>query len=186
MPVQSPAAVLAILAGTCAFFFALERWTRWKLFEFLPPLIFIYLVPVLLSNMGLLPFLQSGVLPLKSPVYDAMRDLMLPMMLVMLLVNVNVAGAVRVMGRGLIVMLFGTLGVVFGARTEGLLSITETPEQVWCAVGPEGGFSDGELDALTNAGFVAASLGRTILRVDTAVAAALTVVQDRLASLQPR
>jgi 16S rRNA (uracil1498-N3)-methyltransferase len=77
-------------------------------------------------------------------------------------------------------------GVVFGARAEGLLSITETPEQVWCAIGPEGGFSNGELEALKKAGFVAASLGRSILRVDTAVAAALTVVQDRLASLQPR
>lgn len=77
-------------------------------------------------------------------------------------------------------------GVVFGARAEGALTLAETTEQVWCAIGPEGGFSDGELAAFEAAGFVAASLGRSVLRVDTALVAALTVVQDRLAVLQPR
>jgi 16S rRNA (uracil1498-N3)-methyltransferase len=78
------------------------------------------------------------------------------------------------------------LGVVFGARAEGALRVTETPEQIWCAVGPEGGFADDELAAFQRAGFVVGSLGRSILRVDTAVAAALTLVQDRIAALQPR
>lgn len=80
----------------------------------------------------------------------------------------------------------GVFGVVFGARATEALLIDETPEQVWCAVGPEGGFSDAELASLQAAGFTAASLGKSILRVDTAVAAALTVVQDRLRPLQPR
>ena len=77
-------------------------------------------------------------------------------------------------------------GVIFGARASGALSFGGTPEQVWCAVGPEGGFSPGELQAFQAAGFVLASLGPTVLRVDTAVAAALTVVQDRLAGAQAR
>ena len=78
------------------------------------------------------------------------------------------------------------LRVVFGARAEGALTITQTPEQVWCAIGPEGGFSEAELAAFRAGGFVVVSLGRSILRVDTAVASALTVVQDRLVSLQAR
>ncbi len=80
----------------------------------------------------------------------------------------------------------GARGVVFGARARGALSLSATPEQVWCAVGPEGGFSPSELEAFRRAGFLVASLGPTVLRVDTAVAAALTVVQDRLASMQAR
>ncbi len=76
--------------------------------------------------------------------------------------------------------------VVFGARVEGKLTLAQTPEQVWCAIGPEGGFSDDELAAFEAAGFMAASLGRRILRVDTAVSAALTVVQDRLVLSQAR
>lgn len=78
------------------------------------------------------------------------------------------------------------LRIVFAARAHEPLTVSETPEQVWCAVGPEGGFSDDELSAFQAAGFGATSLGRRILRVDTAVASALTVVQDRLASLQAR
>ncbi len=76
--------------------------------------------------------------------------------------------------------------VVFGARADGILTLADTPEQVWCAIGPEGGFSAEELGAFEAAGFTAASLGPFVLRVDTAVSAALTVVQDRLASLQAR
>lgn len=71
-------------------------------------------------------------------------------------------------------------GVVFAARAGGRVVFSAAPEQVWCAVGPEGGFADAELDAFDAAGFAVASLGPWILRVDTAVAAALTLIQDRM------
>jgi uncharacterized membrane protein len=115
-PITSPAGVLAILSGVCALFFWLEKSTGWRLFQYLPPLIFVYLVPVILANVGqIFPDWLANVLPSKSPVYDAMQTIMLPMLLVLLLLNVNVGGAIRVMGRGVGVMLFGTLGVMLGA-----------------------------------------------------------------------
>ena len=46
-------------------------------------------------------------------------------------------------------------------------------------VGPEGGFSDAELDAFTGAGAVKALLGPTVLRTSTAGVAALSVLQAR-------
>ena len=77
--------------------------------------------------------------------------------------------------------------VMFGARASERLDLSCTPEQVWCAVGPEGGFSDVERESFETAGFAVASLGRWVLRVDTAVAAALAMVRDRLdQSLQAR
>jgi len=130
-PISSPAGLLAVLLGVCAFFFFLERATRWRLFHYLPPLIFIYAAPMVLSNWRVLPVaLLEGdnTVPLsdgesthvamivnQSPVYDSIGELVLPVMLVLLLLNVDVAAAVRVMGRGVIVMLFGTAGVVVGA-----------------------------------------------------------------------
>ena len=39
--VGSPAGVMAVLIAVVAFWFWLERATRWKVFEVLPPLIFI-------------------------------------------------------------------------------------------------------------------------------------------------
>lgn len=76
--------------------------------------------------------------------------------------------------------------VVFGARATEPLELAGAAEQLWCAVGAEGGFSDTELDTFNRAGFALASLGPRVLRVDTAVAAALSLVQDRLRPPQPR
>ncbi|HEX6960579.1 MAG TPA: DUF819 family protein [Lacipirellula sp.] len=107
LPITSDAGILAILCGVCGFFYWLERATKWRFLTIVPPLVFIYLVPVLLTN--------TGVLPSKSPVYDKINELVLPVMLLLMLLNVDVAGAVRVMGRGVIVMLAGSVGVVVGA-----------------------------------------------------------------------
>jgi 16S rRNA (uracil1498-N3)-methyltransferase len=74
----------------------------------------------------------------------------------------------------------GAAGVLFVARSRGALAFVDTPEQVWCAVGPEGGFTAAEVGVFEEAGFSVASLGNWVLRVETAVSAALTLVRDRL------
>ena len=51
------------------------------------------------------------------------------------------------------------------------------------AVGPEGGFAPGELDAFRVAGFRAARLGPRILRTETAAIAALAWLQSRYGDL---
>ena len=55
--------------------------------------------------------------------------------------------------------------------------------RILTVIGPEGGISAGEMDVLRRAGAKSLSLGPTILRVDTAVVAALAVVHSTL-SLQ--
>jgi uncharacterized membrane protein len=105
--ISSPAGVLAVLAGICSLFFWLEKRTAWKLFHFVPPLLFIYLTPVLLSN--------GGVIPKSSPAYDFLGSTILPFFLTVMLLEVNLLATVRAMGRGVFVMLLGTLGVVVGA-----------------------------------------------------------------------
>jgi RsmE family RNA methyltransferase len=49
--------------------------------------------------------------------------------------------------------------------------ITERPGRILLAVGPEGGWIDYEIDRFAECGFVAFSLGKRILKVDTAVVA---------------
>ncbi len=105
--ITSAAGILAVLAAVTSFFFFLEKKTAWKFFSYFPPLIFIYLVPVALSNLGLIPT--------KAPVYNFMGDNLLPMFLTIMLLEVDVMATIRVMGKGIFVMLVGTAGVVVGA-----------------------------------------------------------------------
>lgn len=50
------------------------------------------------------------------------------------------------------------------------------------AVGPEGGWTEDEVQAALQAGFVEASLGKTILRTETAVVAALAILHYELSA----
>lgn len=56
---------------------------------------------------------------------------------------------------------------------------------VWLAVGPEGGFSEGELDALIASGWRRASLGPRVLRTETAGAVAAAIVLHTWGDLGP-
>ncbi len=125
--IESPTAVLTVLAGTAAFWFWLERATGWKLFKYLVPLIWIYATPLVLRNVGFLPA-ESGA-------YDVLRHIGLPVFIVLLLLSVNVGATVRIMGRGIGVMLLGTAGIVVGAPI-GLLVVRQ-----WLAADAWKGFA---------------------------------------------
>ncbi|HEX9735427.1 MAG TPA: DUF819 family protein [Thermoanaerobaculia bacterium] len=105
--ISSPEGVLAVLVAVVAFWFWLARVTGWKLFSYLVPLIWIYATPMALNN--------AGVIPAASPVYDALRQFGLPIFICLMLISIDVGAAVRVMGKGVAVMLLGTAGVVLGA-----------------------------------------------------------------------
>lgn len=60
------------------------------------------------------------------------------------------------------------------------------PSSIDLLVGPEGGFSDTEIEAAVAAGFSALQLGPRILRTETAPVVALAIVQSRWGDLAPR
>ena len=125
--VHSPVGVLTVLCGVGAFFFFLEERTHWKLFNYFPPLIFIYAVPAVMSN--------TGVLTNTSAVYDWLSSTMLPMFLVIMLLKVDVASTIKMMGRGIFVMLFGTAGVILGAPIAYFIVRNKLPQDTWKAFG---------------------------------------------------
>ena len=57
------------------------------------------------------------------------------------------------------------------------------PDEITLAVGPEGGWTEDELQAFGQAGWTPASLGQTILRAETAAIAATAIVVSTLFSL---
>jgi len=125
--ITSPVGVLTVLCGVAALFFWLEERTKAKLFNYFPPLVFIYALPAVFSN--------TGVLTNTSPVYDWLGTTVLPMFLIMMLLKVDVASTVRMMGRGVFVMLFGTVGVVIGAPVAYLIARSKLPPESWKAFG---------------------------------------------------
>jgi 16S rRNA (uracil1498-N3)-methyltransferase len=75
----------------------------------------------------------------------------------------------------------GVLGVALhpGAESKSMGSVLERdrPNEVWLAIGPEGGFEDGEVEALRAGEWLVASMGPRIFRTETAglVAGALAL-----------
>ena len=104
--ISSPGGVLATLCAVAAFWFYVEQVSGAKLFQYIPPLIFIYVTPVFLNNLD--------VIPANSPVYSGLSRFALPVFIVLMLIKVNVPAAVKIMGKGVLVMLMGTAGVVAG------------------------------------------------------------------------
>ena len=133
--INSSAGVLCTLIAIAAFWFFVERKTGWKVFQFLPPLLFIYSTPILLSNADIIFGLESKILVNSSPVYDGMREFGLPLAICLMLLSVNVPAAVRVMGGGVAVMLMGTAGVVVGGVVSYMLVHSHLQPDAWKAVG---------------------------------------------------
>ena len=125
--IQTPGGVATVLVGIAAFFFFLEKQTGWKVFRLFPPLLWIYAIPLVLTN--------TGVLPSKSPTYDVIRQFGLPVFIVLLLLGINVNAAFRIMGRGVLVMLLGTVGVVIGGPVAYFVVHRWLPPDAWKGFG---------------------------------------------------
>ncbi|MDZ7768979.1 MAG: DUF819 family protein [Woeseiaceae bacterium] len=104
--ITSPGGVLAVLCAVAAIWFFVEQMSRSRFFNYVPPLLFIYATPVFLNNFDIIPAV--------SPVYDGLSSFVLPAFIVLMLIKVNVPAAVQVMGKGVLVMLMGTAGVMVG------------------------------------------------------------------------
>ncbi len=130
--ITSPIGVLAVLCAVAAFFFLVAQVTDAKLFHYLPPLLFIYATPVFLSN---LKIAGQTVIPSSSIIYTGLSKFALPVFIVLMLIKVNVPAVVKVMGKGVLVMLMGTAGVMVGGVVSYIIVHGWLPEDSWRAFG---------------------------------------------------
>ena len=130
--VSSPIGVLAVLCAVAAFFFLLAQVTEAKLFNYIPPLLFIYATPIFLSNLSI-----GGhtVIPNSSIIYTGLSKFALPVFIVLMLIKVNVPAIVKVMGKGVLVMLMGTAGVMVGGVVSYVIVHGWLPDDSWKGVG---------------------------------------------------
>jgi len=127
--VADPAGVLAVLLAVLALIFWLGQ-TRpgAALFRFVPALLFCYFVPTTLSTLN--------VIPTSSPLYEWVKDVVLPASLVLLILALDIPGLIRLGPKALIMMLAGTVGVILGAPIAlwigmQVLPAGALPDDVW-------------------------------------------------------
>jgi uncharacterized membrane protein len=130
--IDSPIGVLAVLCAVAAFFFLLAQVTDTKLFKYVPPLLFIYATPVFLSN---LKIGGQTVIPNSSIIYTGLSKFALPVFIVLMLIKVNVPAVVKVMGKGVLVMLMGTAGVMVGGVVAYVIVHGWLPDDSWKGFG---------------------------------------------------
>ncbi|OZC04106.1 DUF819 domain-containing protein [Rubricoccus marinus] len=115
-PVQTAALLAAVLAAV----FALSRVEALKkLFDVIPPVIWAYFVPMLLSTFGVLqPYRPGnealGITEYVNPAYDLFSYILLPMALFLLMLTIDLKAIASLGKMALIMLLVGTLGIVIG------------------------------------------------------------------------
>ena len=123
-PVTHEAGLLAILLSVLALVFAWARMPRLgKVFKIVPTLVFCYFLPTLLTT--------AGVTPAASPLYEWIKDYVLPASLLLLIISLDLPGIIKLGPKAIIMMLAGTLGVVIGGPISLWICQSKLPPDAW-------------------------------------------------------
>lgn len=77
-----------------------------KLYQWIPPILLLYLLPTIATNLG---FIGNG-----NTIRDFSMNIILPISLILLTSIIHIPDLLRVTRQGLVVFLFGTVGIVIG------------------------------------------------------------------------
>jgi uncharacterized membrane protein len=121
--ITDPIAVTAAIMLVPAFFMWLERRTKWKIFEYLPAIVWIFIFPIILSNIG--------IIPTESSAYTEFKKFAVPLFIIIMLLDVDIRSAFKVAWRATAVLLFGAFGVVIGAAIATLALKPALPLESW-------------------------------------------------------
>ncbi|MEM8487038.1 MAG: DUF819 family protein [Bacteroidota bacterium] len=122
--ITEPNQLFALLAGVLALVFWLSTLGPFKkLFEYVPPLIWAYFVPMMLTTVG--------VTPESSELYSWMSRYLLPLSLFLLMITVDLPAILSLGKKAIIMMLAGTAGIVIGGPIAFMAFGAFLPEDAW-------------------------------------------------------
>ncbi len=122
--INDPMGVFAFLAGLVALVFWVSELPRCrKLFEVVPPVIYVYFLPMLATT--------AGITPSASPLYEWTVPYLLLFALLMLMVSVDLKSVVRLGPVALFMVAAGTVGIVIGGPVSLMLFGGMLPEDAW-------------------------------------------------------
>ncbi|HEX9887487.1 MAG TPA: DUF819 family protein [Longimicrobiales bacterium] len=116
--------ILAFEGSVVALIFWLSGRPKLKrAFEFTPPVIYVYFVPMLATTIG--------VTPSASPVYDWLTRYLLPFALFMLMISVDLKSIARLGFMALVMVVAGTVGIIIGGPISYLMFRGFLPADAW-------------------------------------------------------
>jgi uncharacterized membrane protein len=125
--ITHPYALLAVMMLIPVLFLNLERWTNWKVFEYLPPVIWIFIVPIVLSSVR--------VIPTEAPTYDNFKAFAVPMFIILMLLDVDLRATMKVALRSMGVLVVGSFGVVIGGIVSFAMLKNQLDPEAWRGFG---------------------------------------------------
>jgi uncharacterized membrane protein len=122
--ITDPTALFALLAAVLAAIFWLSTLDPLqKFFEYLPPVIWAYFVPMFLTTFGITPS--------SSEAYDWMSRYLLPLSLFLLMITVDLPAIIKLGRTAILMMLAGTAGIVIGGPIAYLVFGSLLPPDAW-------------------------------------------------------
>ncbi len=122
--VTEPNQLFALLAGVLALVFWLSTLPALKkFFTILPPVIWAYFVPMILTTFG--------ITPASSDVYSWMSRYLLPFSLFLLMITVDLPSILKLGRKAIIMMVVGTVGIVVGGPVAYLIFGGMLPADAW-------------------------------------------------------
>lgn len=122
--INDPMGVFAFLAGLVALVFWVSELPRCrKLFEVVPPVIYVYFLPMLATT--------AGITPSASPLYEWTVPYLLLFALLMLMVSVDLRSVLRLGPVALFMVAAGTVGIVVGGPISLMLFGGMLPADAW-------------------------------------------------------
>jgi len=170
----------ALIVGVGLIFFLAARPRLVPLFRYLPPVCWVYFLPMIASTFG--------VLPSSSPAYTWITHNLLPASLILLIVTTDIPSILKLGPKAVTMMLAGTLGVVIGGPVSLWLFQRWLPPEAWKGMGAlAGSWVGGSVNMMAVAEAIGTSpdLLAPLIVVDTVVGYAwfglvlyLSVFQD--------
>lgn len=119
-----PMAVFAFLAFLVALVFWVSGLPRFApLFEVVPPVIYVYFLPMLATT--------AGITPASSPTYDWMTRYLLLFALLLLMISVDLRSVTKLGPVALFMVVAGTVGIIIGGPISLLIFGSFLPADAW-------------------------------------------------------
>lgn len=119
-----PMAVFAFLSMVVGLIFWVSELDRFKkLFELVPPVIYVYFIPMFATTVG--------ITPASSPTYDWMTRYLLLFALLLLMISVDMKSVAKLGPMALFMVVAGTFGIVIGGPISLMLFKDFLPADAW-------------------------------------------------------